>query len=253
MLPISRRHIPFLIGRILILAAVLLCSGCYLLTPEDPPREVRELYPEDFAWDYIDIAREYEFIGVPRIDCILLESYLKKTGHCEPKKLPFAPVLECPLVFPAKTLEFACIPGIETPAVYARLTWDDSVHVDAWSSLGKCRMAGAGPANDEPERYPTDVGFKACLFEDAKTPGQLLGIEGAQRPAGLLLDLSQNPKPLEELDKMTRLMTVDAPVSLVLDTQLFPEDQRAPALDTLIGFFKVYRKMPVINTMKATE
>ncbi len=225
-------------------------SGCYLLTPEDPPLEVKELYPDDFAWDYMDIAREYEFIGVPRIDCPMLESYLKKTGHCEPEKLPFTTVVACPLFFPAEKLEFACIPGENIPAVYARLIWNDKVHVDFNSGLGACRMVGAGPANGEPERYPTDPGFKACLFESAIAPGQLLGLTDQERPAGLFFDLSRNTQTIEELAKSTALLTVDAPVSLVLDTRLFPEEEREKGLDELVNFFKVYRKMPLVNTMK---
>lgn len=153
-----------------LLTAALACffSGCFLLTPEDPPLETKTLYPNDFAWNEIDLRINPEYYPDKPLDCPAIQSILTGTGRCLPKSLPFGAAIECPLAYPAETLVLACITTGEEkiPAAYLRLKWSNNAkNITLGDKFGSCQMSQAGPLANEKLRYPTDPGYKVCLFE----------------------------------------------------------------------------------------
>lgn len=153
-----------------LLAILLYCSlqGCFLLTPEDPPLEVKTLYPNDFAWDELDLAMNPDYYPDTPVDCASIQSILTATGRCLPKALPMGAAIECPLAYPAEKLLYACLTSGEekVPAIYLRFRWNNTAKdIRLSEKFGTCTMAQAGPLAGEKMRYPTDPGYKVCLFE----------------------------------------------------------------------------------------
>lgn len=222
------------------------CCACNLLVSEDPPLEPTVMAQDDYAWDNIALAIQYEFIDVPRIDCPKIESYLSGSGKCLPKKLPFTTGYECPLKYPAKSLFFSCNITNNEPAIYARLAWDDTLRdIDFGMSLGPCQLEAAGPAIGEKPRFKTDTGYKVCLLENAKAKGTLKGEPDKRRPAGVFFDLSNNTESVDNLKKQAELKFFNAPADLVIDARLLDENDQIAALEDVFAIFSFYRKMNV--------
>ena len=218
--------------------------GCQLLFPEAPPLEDPILRPDDYAWDELDIAREYTYIHVPRIDCNSMQSAIDSTGRCLPEKRPYGSVIVCPLATPAKSLEIGCLDNEQVPDVMVRMVFEETASGIDFSELGPCTMVSAGPAGDQKMRYRTDIGYKACLFEKTTPPGQLAGAAGSERPVGIYLDFSNNPKSMSELNLQAQTLKFDAPVTLILDTRFLDENTRTAAFDHIHRIFDLYRKFP---------
>ena len=96
-------------------------AGCNLIVPPDPPPEPRQMGPDHFAWQALEITRDYDFIGVERIDCPKLTSTLTGYGLCIPVHLPMgAAVPRIPRKIPAVRMSAdvgrysrrLCTPGI---------------------------------------------------------------------------------------------------------------------------------------------
>ena len=231
-------------NRVLSICALCLCAGCQLLTPPDPPLEDPILRPDAYAWLEFDITQEYEYIDVPRIDCGKVESLLSGSGRCVPVHKSFGKIYECPLEAPASKFYFACFSDEELPAVYARFEFAADVDsVDFTEHLGNCQVVGAGPAAGQPPRYPTDIGFKACLFTNFATPGKLIDIVNTQIPAGVFIDLSDNPESVDELNEQVSAHVFNAPLALVMDARLLSADERIQAFKDLTLFFQPYRSL----------
>lgn len=223
---------------------LMICGtmGCQLLFPEAPPLEDPILMPDDYAWDELDIAREYTYINVPRIDCNTMQSAISSTGRCLPEKRPYGNVIVCPLTKPAKSLEIGCLDHDQVPDLMVRMVFDNSESELDFSQLGSCTMVAAGPVDNQKMRYRTDIGYKACLFEKTVPPGQLAGSTGSERPVGVYLDLSENPKSMTELNQQAETLKFDAPVTLILDTRFLDENTRTEAFDHIDMIFDLYRK-----------
>ena len=241
-----------MLKRILLTACFLGATGCQLLTPPDPPYEDPILRPDAFAWDEFDIAQEYEYIDVPRIDCGKVESILSGSGRCVPKHHVIGKLYECPLEKPAEKLLFACLNDENLPSVYVRFEFtSDAENVDFSKTLGECRISGGGPAAGEPARYPTDIGYKACLFTSLTTPGQILKIANTEVPAGVFVDLTDNPAPLAMLENS---QVFRAPLALVMDARYLDNDAKTQAFKDLKVIFSAYRALnpelhtPVVET-----
>ena len=229
--------------RRLILGGLLpwLVAGCQLLVPEDPPLEIPYMTADDFAWDELDIAQEYTYIGVPRVDCGYMQTALSETGRCTNGTRPYGAVIECHLESPASILEVGCLSHDDSPDLMVRLNFESNAGDQDLSSLGKCTVVGEGPAAGEPARYVTDTGYKACLIEDAEFGGILVGTGKFQRPGGLFIDLSHTPQTLQELRSQTENMTFDARAEIVLDTRLMEESKRAEYFGAAGRIFDFYR------------
>lgn len=226
--------------------AACLTTGCMLLTPEDPPHEPTELKPDDFAWDDIDIARDYTFIDVARIDCGSVRSELTGSGKCLPVKLPFATsAIQCPLSYPADTLTFACIDKGDVPAVYVRFSFSKSAKNIDLTDFMPCEVVADGPLAGKAPRYPTDPGYHACLCQNTGTPGELLGEDSALRPAGTFIDLSQSPRTDQELQNLQKNHLLDGPFDLVMDSRFLDDQARNMAFKNLPALFGFYRKLPI--------
>ena len=239
----------FLTATMLALGLVL-CS-CQLLTPEDPPLEIKELYPDDFAWDRIEIERT-AFEQQSRLNCSKIESELTSFGRCKPLKLSFGSTIECQLPYPFQRLIYGCLDVAEreAPAVYTRLVWNKSAkNIDFTQESWTCSLAEDGPIAGNPARYPTDPGYRVCLLESTGTPGTLRGKEGELRPAGLYLDLAALELPREELEKMIQARMFSGPLEFVMDTRSLPQDERKKALDDVLTIFNFYRKQEIAPQM----
>lgn len=213
-------------------------SGCSLLAPEDPPLEPKMLYSDDFAWDNMEIAEKHSFIGVPRIDCPTLQTVLSDSGKCIPKSRPYGNVVECPVQFPAKTLEFGCL---DTDAVWLKMDFDEAVRaINFLEPYGPCQYVEDGPLAGKPERYPTDPGYKACLFTHFPIKGTLKGQPGELRPSGFFIDLANNPIRGEQLTFAAQ-QYIDYPLTLIVDARLMDETERAEVMSHITGVFKYYR------------
>lgn len=223
-------------------------AGCNLIVPPDPPPEPRQMGPDHFAWQDLEITRDYDFIGVERIDCPKLTSTLTGYGLCIPVHLPMGAAVECPLAYPGKSLQFACLPtSDDIPAVYARLKFDDSAkNLEFSPKLGKCTVVGAGPAIQSSPRYPTDPGHKACLFQTTAPYSILRAEDHGARPSGLYLDLTQNDLELDLLKKRATVVIFDAPAALVLDARLLSREDRKNALKDVFLLFDDYRARATI-------
>ncbi len=235
-------------------ALCLLVSGCHLLTPPDPPLEDPVLRPDGFAWDEFDIAQAYTYIDVPRIDCSQVESLLSGSGKCVPIRQAIGKLYECPLEAPATTLWFGCFSDEELPAVYVRFNFEpDAKNIDFSPQLGTCQVTGAGPAAGQSPRYPTDIGFKACLFTAQTTPGKVVSLANTQIPTGMFVDLTDNPESLETLMAQAAANKLNAPLALVLDARYLDHDGRIQAFKDLEIIFGVYRALNPEQHIKPAE
>ena len=242
--------------RLCFLISALLLTGCMLLTPEDPPQEPTELKPDDFAWDEIDIAQDYEYIDVTRIDCGTLRSKLTGSGKCLSVKLPFATsAIRCPLSFPAESLTFACIDQDQVPALYVSFAFSKNAHNIDLSELMPCAPASDGPAAQKPPRFPTDPGYHVCLLQNA-TPGELVQAPDALRPAGTYIDLSNTACTDADIQHLLNNHILSGPFDIVMDTRFLDEQARTKAFKDLPALFRFYRKLPVhpnLNTAPNTD
>ena len=216
--------------------------GCQLLIPDAPPLENSILMPDDYAWDELDIAKEYAYIGVTRVDCGSMMSAINSTGHCLPEKRPYGSVMVCPLNKPALSLEIGCLDHDQVPDLMVRLVFEKSASAIDFSELGPCTMVSAGPAVDQKARYRTDIGYKACLFEKTIPPGQFAGSKGSERPVGVYLDFSENTESMDELTQKAKDLKFDAPVTLILDTRFLDENTRTEAFNHVHQIFDMYRR-----------
>ncbi|MBR4985775.1 MAG: hypothetical protein IKY83_08545 [Proteobacteria bacterium] len=228
------------------LISSLLLTGCMLLTPEDPPHEPKDLKPDDFAWDEIDIARDYKFIDVTRIDCGSVRSNLSGSGKCLPVKLPFATsALQCPLSYPAETLTFACIDKGDIPAVYVRFSFAETAKNIDLTALMPCEIVSDGPAAHKPPRFPTDPGYHACLCQNTGTPGALINAPDTLRPAGIYIDLTAAERSEQSLHNLQQNHLLDGPFDIVLDARFLDEDARTQAFKNLPELFSFYRNLEI--------
>lgn len=243
--------------RFLFMTSILACfmmigmlSACDIIAPPDPPFEPKDLRPDDFAWDNLDITQQYEYIQVARIDCPKIQSVLTGSGKCVPVKLPFSAAVECPLSEPAQKLTFACVDDASSvPAVYARLEFGLSSNpIDMKKLLGDCQFVAAGPAIGQPQRYPTDQGFKACLFQKKATYSSLKGESNALRPAGMYLDFIQRTETPEQLKAQINANTFKPPIDIVMDARFLNDDERLKAFQDVNLIFQIYRQTVIPQT-----
>lgn len=235
----------FLSIAVLILETVL-CS-CQLLTPEDPPLEIKELYPDDFAWDRIDIQTS-AFDQKSRLNCSKIESELKSFGRCTPHKLPFGAAIQCQLPYPFEKLIYACLDVAEReePAVYTRLIWNKSAkNIDFSEETWSCSLEEDGPIAGKPQRFPADPGYRVCLLNTNSTPGSLRGSTDSLRPAGLYLDLAALSASHEEIETMIHSKVFSGPVEFIMDARNLPQDERKKALNDIFTIFSFYRKQEI--------
>ena len=232
---------------------VFLLSGCQLLIPDPPPPETPILMPNDYAWDELDIAKDYTYIQTPRIDCGQMMSAVSSTGRCVPVKRPYGSVITCPLEPPASMLEIGCLDHDDVPDILIQLKFENSAESVDFSSLGSCLLVGEGPAADEPPRFKTDIGYKACLFETLTPPGQLVSSTKQQRPGGFYLDLSQNPKSVDDLKHQASSLVFDGPFTLVLDTTFLDNATRSEAFNHVNRIFDFYRSFAKPEPPESTE
>lgn len=227
---------------LLVCAALLILPACDIIVPPDPPLESQDVSPDDFAWVQLDITQKYEYIDVARIDCPKIATALASFGKCLPVMLPIGPATECPMAYPAKKLQLACLTDqTDTPAVYARLELDSkAMNLDFQTTFGPCEFIGLGPAAGQTSRYATDTGFKACLFKQKAPYSGLYGDSDA-RPMGLYLDVSDNPKSPEQLKQSAQNAQFDAPAALMMDARFLNKKDRIQALNDLNLIFSFYR------------
>ncbi len=226
--------------------AIALCS-CQLLTPEDPPLEIKELYPEDYAFDRIEIERT-AFEQKSRLNCSKIQSELTSFGRCKPLKLPFGGVIQCQLPYPFEKLIYGCLDVAEreAPAVYSRLVWNKSAkNIDFTQESWSCTLVEDGPVAGNPERFPTDPGYRVCLIDIEGTPGVLRGKENELRPAGLYLDFATLNIPRDEIENMIQSKIFSGPIEFVMDTRSLTEEERKKALDDVLIIFNYYRKQEI--------
>jgi len=218
--------------------AALLLTGCDIIIPPSPPIVPDILTPTDYAWDGMDLARA-RFLGVLRIDCGTVVSKLQASGHCVPRATPIGRLIHCPLSAPAGQLVFGCVGGDPVPAVYMRLSWQDEAEsLRFLEAFGACRVAGAGPAAGEDPRFPTDPGYKVCLFEPY---AQLTYPEVFARPAGLYLDFAQSTASLSQLRAWAQDQVFNAPLDLVIDARFLDDEGRSRAFELVFDAFAFYR------------
>lgn len=230
----------------------ILCASCFflcacdLIIPPDKPPEPTRLSANDFAFQNAKIEREHTFIGVERIDCPVLQSAFSKYGKCTPKKFSMGAGITCPLLFPGKTLDFACLSGDaddpdQVPAVFAKLTFDEKTkNIPFKFAFGKCTPFAAGPLVGEPPRYPTDQGIKVCLFDGFAPYSTIHDRGNASLPAGLYLDLSPLDIPYDALIARSETAVFDAPVELVLDSRLLDKEQKKQSFKDVFELFDFY-------------
>lgn len=235
----KRLHTAKIFTRFACLAVAVTLAGCDLVIPPDPPREATKMSPQHFAWQALTYTRD-AFIGVERIDCPKIQSTLAGYGICKPKSFPFANGIECPLDFPGKRLQFACITIHDVPAVYASLDLDNNAkNIDFSKIFGPCTTVKAGPAAQLPQRYPTDPGFNACLLDRIAPYSRLAGDNPHKRPAGLFLTLRRPPTPSGNLLPDN----VDAPASIIMDSRLLPENERKQSLNDTFLIFNFFHDL----------
>lgn len=230
----------------------ILCASCFffcacdLIIPPDRPPESTKLSANDFAFQYAKIERDHTFIGVERIDCPVLQSAFSKYGKCTPKKFPMGAGITCPLLFPGKTLDFACLSGDEDdpdhiPAVYAKLTFDEKTkNIPFKFAFDKCTPFAAGPLVGEPPRYPTDNGIKVCLFDRFAPYSTLHERDSSAIPAGLYVDLSNQDIPYDSLAAHAENAVFNAPAELVLDSRLLDKEQKKQSFKDVFELFDFY-------------
>lgn len=229
--------------RMVLFAMILTQSACDLIIPPDPPLEPKALKPNDYAWDQLELTQTYDYIDVARVDCSKMLSVLTGSGKCLPVKLSVGSAIECPLTYPGKKMEMACLSDQNTvPAIYVRFEWDASVaNLDLKQSFGACKFVSAGPAAGESPRYQTDTGFKACLFDEKAPYSVLHGDVVSARPSGLYLDISENPSSLAQLESQVSSVRFSAPAILTLDARFLNEKERIQALKDTNMIFSFYR------------
>ena len=223
------------------LFALVVLSACDVVLPPTHALEPQTLTQTDYAWKNIDL-RDYYFIGVTRIDCPMVLSYLTGSGICKPAKTPVGSAVNCPLSFPYETLQVGCLMADDVPAVYVTLTAKKEARDIVLSQrIGRCQYAAAGPAVGESPRYQTDRGYKVCLFEgsDKISSGRLSSQDESARPIGLYLDFSQTP--MADVETMAEADKFNGPFTITLDARYFENDERERAFKTIFELFKIYQ------------
>ena len=162
-------------------------------------------------------------------------------------------MIECPLQYPASSLEFGCIEHDDVPDLMVRMTFDIKAGTMDFSSFGRCTIVGEGPAAGQPPRFKTDSGYKVCLFDQTAPPGQLTDSGKSQRPGAFYLDLSDNAAPLDELTKQSQFTMFNPPVTLVLDTRFLATADREKAFNQVTQIFDYYRKFTPVPSIIQVE
>lgn len=223
------------------LCGLALLASCDIIVPPDPPLESPIVFPDDFVWKQLKINREYEFIGVERIDCPKILSTLTGYGKCVPSKLPIANAVSCTLAYPASLLQIACIDIDDTPAIYAKIHWDKHAEtIDFSRPFGPCTIVADGPAAHKKPRFDTDEGYKACLFQTFAPYSSLIGSKHDQRPMGLYVDLSHTTDKTYDDGMIADPPILHSPDALVLDARLLTRDERKLAFHDIFALFDFY-------------
>ncbi len=232
----------------LALGASAALAACGIVLPPDPPPEETLTAPGDFVWKDIEIARDYEFIGVTRIDCPKIISKFTGHGKCRPTALPFGAAVGCHLAHPGDNLQMACIDDGDVPAVYLRIQWAGTAGKIAFSdAFGACSYALAGPAAQSEPRFDADKGYKVCLFDEFAPYSKLRGQRRAQIPTGLYADFSNADfLPAAGAQKNDRPV-FENPDALVLDARMLDPGERQTAFGHLHNVFEFYSNMGNAN------